>query len=260
MGAKGVYPQIFCTFCNAQVESTAMRRMHIRRGKRVYCNKTCFDRHQSVPVTKECETCKSEFTLLVHEGGKRRRFCSKACARKWVWSDPDRKSRISATIKGSMSKESREKSSARMKANNPTANPETREKMSRALKGRTFLARGGNGQLTVPQKALMEVLGWPAEYAIPTAPVNGMFPSLPNCYKVDIAHPDLRIAIEVDGRTHRQKKWRFLDKRKTEILAALGWVVIRFTNERVNGEIDSVVSEIGAVVALRTAELAIPQP
>ena len=92
--------------------------------------------------------------------------------------------------------------SARMKANNPTADPDVRRKMSAAMSGRTFLARGGNGKLTPQQERVANSLGLPMEYAIPTKLVKHKFKSLPTCYKVDIADPDRKLAIEIDGSSH----------------------------------------------------------
>ena len=43
----------------------------------------------------------------------------------------------------------------------------------------------------------------------------------------------LKISVEVDGKSHKLKKWKFLDKRKTEVLNSLGWKVLRFWNEEV---------------------------
>lgn len=125
--------------------------------------------------------------------------------------------------------------SRRMKKNNPMSHPEVIEKMSRSKQGRTFLARGGNGQLTEPQKRLAERLGLSnfMEYVIETRPVKNQFPSLPNHYKVDIANPSVKLAIEVDGQSHKTKKWKFLDQRKTGILEVLEWKVLRFSNQEV---------------------------
>jgi len=92
-------------------------------------------------------------------------------------------------------------------------------------------------------------LGLQMEYAIPTRAVKHRFKSLPNCYKVDIADPARRLAIEIDGATHNTKKWKFLDKRKTEVLNALGWSVLRFSNQRVDSELDSVLEEIREFIA-----------
>jgi len=139
--------------------------------------------------------------------------------------------------------------SERMRANNPMNNPESVAKMAQSLNGRTFLAREGNGQRTKPQKRLCQALGLPEEnmeWVILTAPVKGKFPSLPNHYKVDIAIPQIQLAIEADGASHKLKKWKFLDKRKTEILAALGWKVLQFTNEQVNQELDSLIQKVTA--------------
>src|SRR6185436_10700947 len=111
--------------------------------------------------------------------------------------------------------------SERMKANNPMRNPETRHKMIASNKGRTFLARGGNGQLTMQQKALRDATGLPVEFVITTGPVKHLFPSLPNHYKVDLADPLRKLAIEIDGKTHKLKKWKFFDKRKTAVRDAL---------------------------------------
>ena len=106
------------------------------------------------------------------------------------------------------------------------------------------MSRGGNSRLTEPQLRLAFELDLPVEFAIETASVRGQFPSLPNCYKVDLADPTCQLAIEVDGNSHRSKRWQFLDRRKTEVLAALGWRVIRFRNEEVLKDLDRVVGEI----------------
>jgi hypothetical protein len=141
--------------------------------------------------------------------------------------------------------------SARMKSNNPTANPEVRKKMSASMSGRTFLARGGNGTLTRQQEAVANALRLPTEYVIPTRPVKERFKSLPNAYKVDVADPSRMLAIEIDGATHNTKKWKFLDKRKTEVLNALGWSVLRFSNQRVDSDLEAVLKEIREFTVLR---------
>ena len=124
------------------------------------------------------------------------------------------------------------------------SDPKNVEKVKRALKGRTFLARGGNGTLTRQQKKLCQALGLPKsamEYAIPTLKAKGHFPSLPTAYKVDLAIPEVKLAIEVDGKTHKTKKWKFLDQRKTEILNFLGWTVLRFWNKEVDQDLNKCV-------------------
>jgi hypothetical protein len=126
-------------------------------------------------------------------------------------------------------------SSERMKKNNPMSNPENIEKMRQKLIGRTFLSRGGNGKITPQQEQLFNLLGegWIMELPVLTEGYTGKEKSLPNCYKVDIGNPILKLLIEIDGRTHTTKKWKYLDKRKTEILTSLGWKILRFWNKEV---------------------------
>jgi len=131
-----------------------------------------------------------------------------------------------------------------MRERNPMRLPLARAKMKSKLTGRTFLARGGNGNLTKQQLTIHELTGLPMEYVIPTKEVRGQFESLPNHYKVDLADPARRLAIEIDGRTHTQKRWQFLDARKTAVLSALGWSVLRFWNEEVNENAAAVAERI----------------
>jgi very-short-patch-repair endonuclease len=87
------------------------------------------------------------------------------------------------------------------------------------------------------------------EYVIETKMVRGMLPSLPNSYKVDLADPSVKLAIEVDGASHKTRKWKFLDRRKTQVLEALGWFVLRFWNESVLEDTETVVAEIGSTIS-----------
>jgi very-short-patch-repair endonuclease len=107
--------------------------------------------------------------------------------------------------------------------------------MRQKLIGRTFLSRGGNGTITPQQKKLWELLGegWEMELPILTKNVKTLFKSLPPSYKVDIGNQEMKILIEIDGNSHKTKKWKFLDKRKTNVLNSLGWKVLRFWNEEV---------------------------
>jgi hypothetical protein len=131
-----------------------------------------------------------------------------------------------------------------MRTHNPMNNPETVEKMRQSKMGRTFLSRGGNGQLTKQQQIIHRATNLPMEYAIITKGQTSSEDSLPYCYKVDLACPEVKLAIEIDGSTHLTKRWKFLDKRKTAVLNSLGWTVLRFTNKRVDEECSKITSEI----------------
>lgn len=131
-----------------------------------------------------------------------------------------------------------------MKANNPMSKPAAVEKMRAKLVGRTFLARGGNSKLTKQQRLVANRTGLPTEVAIATRAVREEFDSLPFCYKVDLASEPHRLAIEIDGKSHRLRRWKFLDRRKTSVLNALGWTVIRYLNEEVETDLERIVLEI----------------
>jgi len=112
--------------------------------------------------------------------------------------------------------------------------PTVRRKVSDALKaaGHAPPMRGGNGQLTLPQKMLLRCLGkeWVAEFTVPVPDHKAH--ALPKSLSIDIAHPQMMIAIELDGSSHRSPVRRLQDSRKTTYLAQKGWFVYRVTNQR----------------------------
>lgn len=69
--------------------------------------------------------------------------------------------------------------------------------------------------------------------------------------EIDFAEPGLRIAIEVDGRAFHSDRRSFeRDRARQNILVMRGWVVLRFTWERIIGDPDGVIAEIAATVHL----------
>ena len=135
-------------------------------------------------------------------------------------------------------------SSKRMTEKNPMRLPEAVEKMKATLKkiGHKPIIQGGNGKgMSVPQKMVLEKLpeGWYPELVIPTR--NGY---QPHHYKIDIANPVSKIAVEIDGANHTSKKIQAADQRKTMFLNGLGWKVLRFTNDQVLDNLEMVLSII----------------
>jgi hypothetical protein len=121
--------------------------------------------------------------------------------------------------------------SQRMKERNPMHRQESREKLRRTLldMGHRPAVRGGNGRgPSVPQQLLAELLDWPMEVAIRTRVRRGS--GYPTSYKVDIALPQARLAIEIDGGSHGCLKRQAEDAKKEAFLSSLGWRVFRFTN------------------------------
>lgn len=231
--------------CSAKWTQSQPEIVERMRATKIAQHRTSVNPQAKWRQPRRCELCGAEYRLKFNSQ-LAQRFCGNRCSAKWQMSNPARRVLTAATchtpevrkkrnaaVSASWAKPTQENAARKeaLRNNGRHAKPESIEKMRRSLSGRTFLARGGNGALTEPQLKLSRALGeLPMEYPIMTAPVASRFKSLPNCYKVDIAYPALKVAVEVDGNTHKQKKWKFLDRRKTEVLNALGWTVLRFWN------------------------------
>ena len=66
---------------------------------------------------------------------------------------------------------------------------------------------------------------------------------------VDFYCAEAKLCIEIDGGSHFEKEQEEYDKARTEFLEALGYQVVRYTNNDVRYNIHAVVDEI-----IRTAE------
>ena len=167
---------------------------------------------------------------------KGRAFCSPVCSREYC---RQKSSEV-------MSRTNRKYASLRMKANNPMAIPLIVEKMKTTKRANGTLnvmacERGGNGRVSATQQLLALALGWQMEYAVS---LGGRFAGYPTCYKVNIANPVLKIAIEVDGASHHGSKAKERDAKKNCKLNQLGWTVLRFTNRQVNEDLLNCVEKV----------------
>jgi len=61
---------------------------------------------------------------------------------------------------------------------------------------------------------------------------------------VDFFCPDCKLIIEVDGGYHSEPIQEYDDEMRTQILEEMGYQVLRFTNEQVLYDIESVLNEI----------------
>ena len=76
--------------------------------------------------------------------------------------------------------------------------------------------------------------------------------------RLDAAWPALRVAVELDGhRFHSSREARERDMRRDTGLAALGWVVLRFSYQRLTTDPDGCRREIEAVLRRRALELGV---
>jgi hypothetical protein len=73
--------------------------------------------------------------------------------------------------------------------------------------------------------------------------------------RLDAAYPQVRVAVELDGAAfHGSRAARERDLRRDSALAALGWVVLRFSYERLMRDPEGCRAEIVAVVRRRLVE------
>lgn len=189
-----------------------------------------------------CEQCGREFKAGPY--GKTRRFCGRSCSMTARWQDKETRAKL---LRGGTVWPERRRAIFRAHMHRLNADPAVRERQAATIRGRTFPAqRGGNGQLTREQLALHQALGWPMEYPIPTG--NRSWPAA----VVDLANPELRIAIECDGASHRTRKQKNRDARKQTMLAALGWTLLRFWNGQITGNLPEVLATIHAAERARS--------
>lgn len=87
----------------------------------------------------------------------------------------------------------------------------------------------GNGQIPTESEIEMDRLlsshGFVMNHVVATKARRGT--GLPTNYKIDLANPITRVAIEIDGSSHSQSR-RERDDRKTSFLESMKWRVFRF--------------------------------
>jgi hypothetical protein len=141
-------------------------------------------------------------------------------------------------------------SSRRMKESNPMRNQATRAKVASTLRrmGHKPKFRGGNGTgPTDAERSVMQAMPesiW--NFAVKT---GGRNPGFPNFYKVDLAWPEVRIALEVDGPSHSSLKRQSQDRKKETKLKELGWCVLRCSNEEAMSRTEDVVQRVRSTIS-----------
>ena len=69
--------------------------------------------------------------------------------------------------------------------------------------------------------------------------------------RVDFAYPDVKLAIEADGHQWHSSRARFdRDRARLNALTAMGWRVIHVTSTQMRDELDGVVAQIAAALAV----------
>ena len=66
---------------------------------------------------------------------------------------------------------------------------------------------------------------------------------------VDFYCPAIKLAVELDGESHRTDEATVKDRRRSAYVESLGVTVLRFSNEQIVNEMDVVVEQIAHVAA-----------
>lgn len=198
---------------------------------------------------RPCDCC-GQIIVPKSPSHQMQRFCNYACSAKWWMQIPERRAQFHSEEARKKSGEGRsrflksgseeaKRQIERIKNLNPMNSKSVREKASRKLLSMKHKPRlrGGNGHgPTVCETLLLQQLGadWINNFVVKTGP--GI---LPNHYKIDVANPSMKIAIEVDGTSHSSQKVKQADARKQNFLTEKGWIVLRFSNRQILNWIDS---------------------
>lgn len=146
--------------------------------------------------------------------------------------------------------------SSYMKENNPMKKKEVRDKVIATLKRikhKPFI-QGGNGRgATNQQLKLYNALSkiddsWQMEFIVKSGKDIMNKYNAATHYKIDIASYVHKIAIEVDGASHKSKKVKKWDKKKEMILNSKGWIVLRFWNEEVMEDTSKCVQTVMSMI------------
>jgi len=207
----------------------------------------CSMRVRTKNIILNCEFCGTEFRRRDKPRANRGRFCSPRC----VGLSGAERSRENLTRLRKTPEFVAKLNEHLYSSTNPFNTPEVRAKSAASLKKRGYHnLDGGNGRpLSVPHSMLAARLGWPTEYAVS---LGKRLPNYPTCYKLDIANPAYKIGIEVDGYSHKTTSIKAKDAKKEDRLSQLGWTVLRFSNQSILDDLESVVAEIMAAVKSST--------
>lgn len=224
------------------------QRQRLRRGETgLYCTRQCFtaSRHPT-PILK-CGWCEKEFLGTNKFDRQRaqsglRPYCSRECGRK----------AHAKSAAMNMANTNRKYASARMKSKNPMHSDDTRAAMAHTMRirGHCPKVRGGNGHgMTVPEQTLSNATGL-FPFIVPTGGRNHGYPTH---YKLDLANPKVKLAIEIDGGNHCTLRTKAADARKEDFLEQRGWTVLRFSNSAVMNNLEACVQMVTSTTSKLTA-------
>lgn len=199
-----------------------------------------------------CRRCGTSFDRKWFPSWPERQFCGKTCELAWRATDEGFKDKLRANMaKANTSSAVREyQNSSRNPFKGPQAEAIRQKSLSIQRASGWPTLTGGNGTgLTIPQEMLLRQLG--SEFTPELSVSLGKRePGYPTCCKVDLGCERLKLAIELDGPTHRAHKQQAKDDKKQAKLVSLGWTVMRFLNTEVLSDLSGTCLQVRETMSL----------
>lgn len=189
-------------------------------GPQKYCSLKC----QHSTWKKPCKQCGAVFI----PSEQRVVFCTRSCGAKWKMTQPNIVSKMIASK--DWEKIGREVS--RSIRSNPKEMLRRKEVGKRLSKTYAGWRRYDTKMVTPAEGFLLASFpGSVHNFKV----ITGESAKLGNAayYKIDLAWPDIRLAVEIDGNYHLTAIQRGKDRIRDTFLKACGWTVLRFSNNRV---------------------------
>lgn len=119
---------------------------------------------------------------------------------------------------------------------------------------RELYARAAGGSRSEAEQRMGRLLTQAPGHWIANYPVLGEHGQI--LAEIDFADPVLKVAIEVDGRAFHSDRQSFeRDRERQNLLVTLGWVVLRFTWERIVNDPEGVLAEVARARASATRRI-----
>lgn len=271
-----VVPNRVTTFRYCSVECAAKHRSELgfaaeKRRKNHHFRKKKRTRKLSTLPIRKCKYCGKSIELkkLLPKERSKRKFCSISCSQKYYGQNPTQAMIEGRKVRNKKSGETRRgrpltkkhkkaHAKAMAKRRGEKWSPELRKKLSEAQKKRwaklpTVRKTKRIWRITKQAKTIQKKLNWPKErleYQIQIKRVNGQFKKGETYFLyVDLAHPETKLAIEIDGTTHLHDKQKRIDRWKEKQLENLGWKVLRFWNKEVDENPQKVCRKIQSTIS-----------
>ena len=234
--------------------------MSIRKTPQVCgeCGETFFRKERQQFCSYQCSALNREKNLSPEVRQ------AKSAKMKQHWVDhPEQHEKSSQALRDMAlnNEEFRAKVKKRMTENNPGSNPEVaaRAQVTKLERGVTYLhLNGGNGTgMTRAEKLLSEALDWSTQVSVPTHMPRGS--GYPYHYKLDVANEALMIGVECDGQSHLSIERKKQDMKKEELLASLGWTILRFWNREIENDLNECVRIIEEAINRSTTSRPKPE-